>query len=194
MKHLVIRCKSEKLRNTSTVYFDPVVDNIESINNCAITIPNLARKNGGNITLQVNANNNLCDIQAPRPPKNVLVSNYMLNLRVFPANRSDVYLDVAIDISIDKSCVGISSLDPVKCTSVYRHTSKKAFGIDDEGLKYNARTTLSNLIFDLEKGSTNLLWDIFSIKCGDYYVETIRRNWLTANGLKARLTVYRKTK
>ena len=194
MKHTVIRCKAETLPN-AIVYFDPKVDALETINNCAITIPNLST-NGKDITVQVNANGNLSDIQAPCcPPEKVFVCNYTLNLRVSPADRLDTYLDVAIDISIDKCYVGISSLNPIKCTSSYRHTtSKKAFGIDDEGLKYNVRSALSKIIILMEKGATNLLWDILSIKKGDFYVETMRDNWIASNGIKAHLTVYRKTK
>ena len=187
MGHAVICCKSET-NPTSTVYFDPKVDYIGSINNCAMTIPNLANRNRKDFMVEVNGKDNAIDLQIPAYDTNENhCTKFRIALRVYPSNSVDTFMDTCIDFKIgfSKHCgMVLASLGEYKYT-------KKGFG--DDGIAFNSRDTLVNTIQNLFY--CNQMWlDLTSIKCGDYYVESRKDNWLSSAGLKAKLIIYRKTK
>ena len=185
MKHAVILCKSET-NPTSTVYFDPKVDYIGSINNCTITIPNLSNRNMKDIAVTINGKDNMIDLQIPQyDPNENHCTKFRVALRVYPSNSMDTFMDTCIDFAIGfNQGMNLASLGDYKYT-------KKGFG--DDGIACNSRNTLVNIIQDLFH--CNQMWrDLTSIKCGDYYVESRKDNWITGAGLKAKLIIYRKTK
>ena len=112
-----------------------------------------------------------------------LYGDYVLNLRVLPANEEDemAYMDVRVEFTLGEGDCGITVTHMGDIT----HSMN---GMDDMDVLADAETTIKRILDGL---SDNFFLRISPLHGGEYYVEEAHHDWLNS-GLNASLTVYKK--
>ena len=182
MKHHYAVCCF--LPDNTTVYYDPLNVKSELVDNIGIYVPELAHGKD-DLLVWPKGKDNTIDLATVFDYINTehLYGDYVLNLRVLPANEEDEesYMDVRVEFELGEGDFGITVTHMGDIT----HSMN---GMDDMDVLADAETTIKRILDGL---SDNFFLRISPLRGGEYYVEEAHHDWLNS-GLNASLTVYKK--